>query len=79
MGTLTNVTSLRGFLGLAGFYRKFVKGYAQIEHPLLELTKKGLPFVWSDDCEHAFVTLCEAFIGQKSSSTSIRSSSISVL
>ena len=61
-GRPTNVTSLRGFLGLTGFYRKFVKGYAQIEHPLLELTKKGVPFVWSDDCEHAFVTLREALI-----------------
>jgi hypothetical protein len=38
------VTQVRSFLGLAGFYRHFVKDFASIAAPLNELTKKDVPF-----------------------------------
>ena len=45
---------VRSFLGLASYYRRFVKGFAEIASPLHELTAKSKPFVWSDQCQSAF-------------------------
>lgn len=55
----TNLHELRQFLGLTGFFRKFVKNYADITHPLRPLlrTKDAPPFVWTSEHENAFVTL----------------------
>ena len=53
----TDTKSLRGFLGLANYYRKFVKGFSQIAAPLNNLLRKDVPFVWTDDCETAFQRL----------------------
>ncbi|XP_073525656.1 uncharacterized protein [Phyllobates terribilis] len=55
--TPTSMTQVRSFLGLAGFYRRFVKDFSSIAAPLTELTKKGTPFVWGDVQEQAFSTL----------------------
>ncbi|XP_060070207.1 uncharacterized protein LOC132550192 [Ylistrum balloti] len=55
-------TQLRSFLGLVGFYRKFIANFAAIAVPLTELTKKGLPnkLEWGDPQEKAFLTLKKA-------------------
>ena len=49
-----NATEVRSFLGLAGFYRKFIRDFAKISTPLTRLTKKNLAFAWDLDCEFAF-------------------------
>jgi hypothetical protein len=52
-----NVKELRSFLGLAGYYRRFVKHFALIAKPLTELLKKGVLFIWTQDHELSFDTL----------------------
>jgi hypothetical protein len=48
-----NFHEARSFLGLSGYYRKFIAGYADIAKPLHMLTIKGQPFVWMDSQEDA--------------------------
>ncbi|WVZ93548.1 hypothetical protein U9M48_039519 [Paspalum notatum var. saurae] len=55
--TPTTITQIRSFLGLAGFYRRFVPNFSSIAAPLHELTKKDAPFSWGDSQEVAFTTL----------------------
>ena len=47
-------TEVRSFLGLAGYYRRYVKGFAAIAAPLHALTRKDALFHWSEDCQSAF-------------------------
>jgi hypothetical protein len=51
------VHQIRSFLGLAGYYRRFISNFSRIAKPMTELLKKGVKFVWSEDCEKAFHTL----------------------
>jgi hypothetical protein len=53
----TNVHDIRSFLGLAGYYRRFVKGFSTLSGPLMVLTKKNVRYVWSDKCETSFQNL----------------------
>ncbi len=55
-----NLKALRAFLGLSGYYRRFIRDYAHIAAPLYALTKKGVAFDWSTDCQHAFESLKSA-------------------
>ena len=52
-----NVTEVRSFVGLASYYRRFVKGFSSIASQLTNLTKQSIPFVWSDVCEESFQKL----------------------
>ena len=53
----TNLKSLRRFLGVTGYYRRFVEGYAKIAAPLTRLLKKSNPYLWNEDCHKAFEEL----------------------
>ncbi|KAK8942884.1 hypothetical protein KSP39_PZI008966 [Platanthera zijinensis] len=56
----TTVTEIRSFLGLAGYYRKFVKNFSAVALPLTKLTRKNVPFIWTEDCQAAFDRLKES-------------------
>jgi hypothetical protein len=52
-----NVREVRSFLGLTNFYHGFFPHYSDICSPLTALTGKGVPFIWSPECERAFARL----------------------
>ncbi|KAK5842911.1 hypothetical protein PVK06_005330 [Gossypium arboreum] len=43
-----SVSEIRSFLGLAGYYRRFVEGFSVMAAPLTKLIRKGVPFVWTE-------------------------------
>lgn len=53
----STVTEIRSFLGLAGYYRRFVNGFSTLAAPMTKLTRKNEPFVWTDECEASFQEL----------------------
>ena len=55
----TNVTEVRSFMGLAGYYRRFVEGFSRIAGLIMELQKKNKKFVWTEKCAEAFRRLKE--------------------
>jgi transposase InsO family protein len=57
-----SVHQVRSFLGLAGYYRRFIADFSRIAKPMIELLKKGVKFVWNDECDKAFHTLREYLI-----------------
>jgi len=52
-----NVKQVQSFLGLCNYYRRFIKGFSLIAHPLFQLTKKNIKFEWSEKCSKAFEEL----------------------
>ena len=50
----TSVGEIRSFLGLAGYYRRFIENFSKIAKPMKELLKKDTKFVWTDECEASF-------------------------
>ena len=50
----TNVSKVRSFLSLAGYYRRFVEGFFCIAAPLTKLTWKNIKFKWKEECEKSF-------------------------
>ncbi|KAG8474771.1 hypothetical protein CXB51_031471 [Gossypium anomalum] len=61
-----NVFEICSFLGLAGYYRQFVKGFLMIVTPLTRLLQKDVKFEWSDKCQKSFdqlnIPLTEALV-----------------
>jgi hypothetical protein len=53
------VTDVRSFVGLAGYYRRFIEGFAKIVAPMTQLTRKDQPFAWTEQCELSFQLLKE--------------------
>ncbi|GJX00745.1 hypothetical protein Tco_0184658 [Tanacetum coccineum] len=47
-------TEIRQFLGLAGYYRRFIEGFSKIAKPMTKLTQKKVKFEWGDKQEAAF-------------------------
>ncbi|CAN6301690.1 unnamed protein product, partial [Urochloa humidicola] len=56
----TNLKELRGFLGIAGYYRRFVKNFGMLSKPLTDLLRKGQLFIWTPATEQAFQLLKKA-------------------
>ncbi|GKF74258.1 putative reverse transcriptase domain-containing protein [Tanacetum coccineum] len=50
-------TEIRQFLGLAGYYRRFIEGFSKIAKPMTRLTQKNMKFDWSEKAEDAFQLL----------------------
>lgn len=61
--TPTNQHQLKSFLGLASYYRRFVRGFSSVAAPLNRLLPKDKAFTWTVECEEAFNTLKCALIG----------------
>ena len=52
-----NVHEVRSFMGLAGYYRRFVKGFSKIAKPITTLQRKGVRYEWTEECNIAFIEL----------------------
>jgi hypothetical protein len=64
----TTVTEVRSFLGLAGYYRRFIEGFSKIAKPMTSLLEKGREFKWDEKCQESFDQLkVEAQNSQKMS------------
>jgi hypothetical protein len=50
----TSVHQIRSFLGLAGYYRRFISDFSRIAKPMTEFLKKGVKFSWNQKCDDAF-------------------------
>lgn len=56
----TNLKKLRGFLGIAGYYRKFVRNFGVRSKPLTNLLRKGVEFKWTPEVNQSFEALKQA-------------------
>nr|GFC74399.1 putative reverse transcriptase domain-containing protein [Tanacetum cinerariifolium] len=54
-------TEIRQFLGLAGYYRRFIEGFSKIASPMTKLTQKKVKFEWGDKQEEAFQVIKQKF------------------
>ena len=49
--TPKDVLDIRSFIGLTGYYRRFIKGFSKIGCPITALQRKGVEFIWTSECE----------------------------
>ena len=52
-----NVSEIRSFLGLAGYYRRFIQDFSKIAKLMTKLLEKGKDFEWSSECQASFEEL----------------------
>jgi len=52
-----SVFEVRNFLGLAGYYQRFIEGFSKLALPLTQLIRKGQAYVWDSKCEKSFLEL----------------------
>lgn len=57
-----SMKQLRATLGYTGYYRKFIKGYAQITAPMEKFLKKDVTFCWNEDCKKSLDVLKENMV-----------------
>jgi hypothetical protein len=50
----TIVMEIQSFLGLAGYYRRFIEGFSKISKPMTSLLEKGIEFKWDEKCQDSF-------------------------
>jgi hypothetical protein len=62
---LKTTRQLREMLGHTGYYRKFIKGYAQIKTPMENLLRMDTKYQWNNECQHGLDTLKEKMITAK--------------
>jgi hypothetical protein len=53
----TNVSEIRSFLGLAGYYRRFIQDFSKIVKPMTKLLEKNKNFEWTEECRASFQEL----------------------
>ena len=49
-----NVDEVISFMGLAGYYHRFIRNFSQISYPIISLQRKGKKFEWTEECEAVF-------------------------
>ena len=49
-----NVYDIRSFMGITGYYRKFIEGFSKISYPIISLQKKDKNFEWTEKCMENF-------------------------
>ena len=50
----TNVSAVRSFMGIAGYYRRFVEIFSALAYPIMSLQRKGTKFEWTKKCQNRF-------------------------
>jgi hypothetical protein len=53
--TPRNVSEIRSFMGLVGYYRRFIEGFSKISHPITSLQKKGIKFEWTTSVKRILI------------------------
>jgi hypothetical protein len=61
----TTVTEIRSFLGLAGYYQRFIEGFSKIAKPMTSLLEKGREFKWDEKCQYSFDQLKKRLMSPK--------------
>ena len=52
--TPINVTDVRSFMGLVGYYKRFIEGFSKVAHAITSFQRKGVKFEWTSKCEESF-------------------------
>jgi hypothetical protein len=52
-----NAHEVRSFMGLAGYYQRFVEGFSKIAKPITTFQRKGVKYEWIEECNSAFIEL----------------------